>query len=251
MSVALTAERALIEVMPKANALLSQIESSVWGEVQNRLTPVQLERGQVLQRPGEDLASVYFPTSAVLALGLETVAGESVNVTLLGREGGLGVFEACGSRQSYTRATAWVAGTVWRLPASAYRELFSNSSVLRREIHKYVEVLLAESRQNVACNALHTVENRLARALLDVCDRSGANRLPITQDAISQLLGVQRTTIAASVSALQKQGLVRSGRGAIEIVDLEGLKAATCSCRETLAYVREDIQSRTEDVCEA
>jgi len=132
--------------MPKANALLSQIESSVWGEVQNRLTPVQLERGQVLQRPGEDLGSVYFPTSAVLALGLETLAGESVNVTLLGREGGLGVFEACGSRQSYTRATAWVAGTVWRLPASAYREMFANSSVLRREIHKYVEILLAERR---------------------------------------------------------------------------------------------------------
>lgn len=187
----------------------------------------------------------------MLALGLETVAGESVNVTLLGREGALGVFEACGSRQSYTRATAWVAGTVWRLPASVYRELFGNSSSLRREIHKYVEILLAESRQNVACNALHTVENRLARALLDVKDRSGDLRLPVTQDAISQLLGVQRTTVAASVSALQRQGLIRSGRGIIEILDLDGLKAATCSCRETLAYVRDDIQSRTADACEA
>ena len=137
------------------------------------------------------------------------------------------------------------------MPASAYRELFANSTELRREVHKYMEMLLAESRQNVACNALHTVENRLARCLLDVSDRTKSRRLPITQDAISQLLGVQRTTIAASVSGLQRQGLIRSGRGSIEIRDMEGLQEATCSCRESLAYVRQDIQSRTVDVCEA
>lgn len=237
--------------MPQSNSLLSCLEPQRLSAARRALSPLELERGHVLQRPGEDVANVYFPTSAILALGVETVAGESVNVTLTGREGALGVFEACGSRHTYTRAVVQAPGVVWRMPASAYRDLFLHSPELRRTVHKYVESLLAESRQNIACNALHSVESRLARALLEIGDKTRSDRLPVTQEALAQLLGVQRTTVAATVSALQRQGMVRSGRGAVEILGRDALEQTACSCRETLAFVRRDIQSRTADVCEA
>ena len=206
--------------MPIRNQLLASVEPDVLAAMRSRLSRVEVDRGQVLHTVGEEIALVYFPITALIALGVETVAGEGVNVSVLGAEGAIGVFEACGSRHAYTRATVQIAGAAWRMPASAYRELFSESAGLRTAIHRYVELLLAEARQFVACNALHTVENRLARILLEVSDRSDTRPLPITQDSLSQLLGVQRTTVAAGVSALQRQGLIRGGRGAIEILDV-------------------------------
>lgn len=237
--------------MPGRNSLLACIEPDVLAAVRTRLSQVQVERGQVLHTVGEEVAQVYFPIGALIALGVETVAGEGVNVSVLGAEGAIGVFEACGSRHAYTRATVQIGGAAWRLPAPAYRELFSESAALRTAVHRYVELLLAEARQFVACNALHTVENRLARILLEVSDRIQAKPVPITQDALSQLLGVQRTTVAAGISALQKQGLIRGGRGAIEILEVDRLEQAACSCRETLRFAREDLQSRDISACEA
>lgn len=237
--------------MPTRNRLLASLEVEVLAAMRSRLSHVEVERGRILHTVGEEVSQVYFPTTALIVLGVETVAGEGVNVSVLGAEGAIGAFEACGSRHAYTRATVQISGGIWRLPAAAYREFFAESPALRSAVHRYVELLLAETRQSVACNALHSVENRLARTLLEVCDRSQTRLLPITQDSLSQLLGVQRTTVAAGISALQKQGLIRAGRGAIEILSQDRLEQAACSCRETLSFAREDIGSRQAPVCEA
>lgn len=237
--------------MPQTNFLLASVEANAWAAFKSRFVKVELERGQILHRPGEEIVQVYFPSTALMVLGAETVAGESVNVSLLGPEGAIGVFEACGSRQAYARAMVQIPGGAWRLAAAAYRDLFAASPGLRSAIHRYVESLLIEARQFVACNALHSVENRLARTLLEVSEKSRARHLPITQDALSQLLGVQRTTVAAAVSALQRNGLIRSGRGMIDITDHDSLEVSACSCRETLRFVREDIQSRDAVPCES
>jgi CRP-like cAMP-binding protein len=123
---------------------------------------------------------------------------------------------------------------------------------LRIAVHKLVEVLLAESRQYVACNALHTLQSRLARLLLDIRDKGRCgSTLPVTQEAAAQMLGVQRTSVALSVAALEKAGALRRGRGAIEIVDGPGLEREACTCRETLSLAREEIYAALEAVCEA
>src|SRR5665213_4257780 len=114
--------------MPTRNLLLASIEPEVLAAVRGRLTQVQVERGQILHTVGEEVAQIYFPTTALIALGVETVAGEGVNVSILGAEGAIGVFEACGSRHAYTRATVQIAGAAWRLSAPAYRELFAESA---------------------------------------------------------------------------------------------------------------------------
>jgi CRP-like cAMP-binding protein len=233
------------------NALIASIEPELWSRYEDRFVPLALERGHTLHHPGEPVSHVQFPTTAVIVLGVETLAGEGVNVSLLGKEGAVGVFEACGSGQIYARATVQIAGVAWQASTSTYRSLYEASPALRTAVHKYMETLMVEARQYVACNALHSVEHRLARTLLEACEKSGSPHLPLTQEALAQLLGVQRTTVAAAISALQRTGQIRSGRGAIEVVDYARLDAAACSCRDSLAFARTDIQSRAAVSCDA
>jgi len=238
--------------MPRSNALIASIEPDLWTQYQDRFTPMQFQAGFALHRPGEEVDQVQFPTTAVVVLGVETLAGESVNVALLGQEGAVGVFEACGSRQIYSRATIQFGGQVWQARAGTYRALYDSSASLRTAVHKYVETLMVEARQYVACNALHSVENRLARTLLEASDKCRSMRLPITQLALSQLLGVQRTTVAAAISSLQRGGSIRTERsGGLEITDYPRLENAACSCRESLAFARQDIQVRPTSSCDA
>jgi CRP-like cAMP-binding protein len=238
--------------MPKANGLLSNVEASVWADFAGRVTRLELQRGQVLQRPGEEIAYVYFPTSAVISVGAETVAGESVNVALIGPEGALGVFEACGSRQSYSRGVVQVAGYAWRFSAAHYRDLFGASDGLRGGVHRYVEVLLAEARQFVACNALHTVEARLCRSILEALERScDGQTLPATQETLAQMLGVQRTTVTAAISALQAGGALRTARGQIEVLEPLELEDCACVCREALQAARAEIYAAADFSCDS
>jgi CRP-like cAMP-binding protein len=238
--------------MPRRNALIASIEPELWSQYEERFSPVEYSGGKELHRPGEPVQHVQFPTTAVLVLGVETLAGESVNVALLGPEGAVGVFEACGSGQIYHRAAVQFGGVVWQASAATYRTLYMASASLRTSVHKYMETLMVEALQSVACNALHGVENRLARTLLDACEKSGSSKLPITQVALAHLLGVQRTTVAAAVSSLQRAGCIKTERGGgLEVIDHPRLEAAACSCRDSLAYARRDIQSRTSVPCEA
>ena len=238
--------------MPRSNALIASIEPDLWKQYQERFSRIEFQPGIALHRPGEEVDQVQFPTTAVVVLGVETLAGESVNVALLGQEGAVGVFEACGSRQIYSRATIQFGGQVWQARAGTYRALYDASPSLRTAVHKYIETLMVEARQYVACNALHSVENRLARTLLEAGDKCRSMRLPITQVALSQLLGVQRTTVAAAISSLQRAGSIRTERtGGLEIIDYPRLEAAACSCRESLAFARQDIRTRPTSSCDA
>ena len=233
------------------NSFLSLLEGDVGARFAAKFSMIQPARGQELQRPGEALDWVYFPESAVLSTAAETRRGESLDVVLVGAEGVVGAFEACGSRRATSRVTTLIAGRVCRLPAASYRELFDQSAALRTAIHKYVEVLLFEARQLVACNALHTVEARLSRVLLDALDRSRSETtVQITQEALAQMLGVQRTTVAASIAALQRAALIQSGRGAITISNPHGLDRVCCQCRGAIAAARAEVYSTGGKACD-
>ncbi|HEY8572012.1 Crp/Fnr family transcriptional regulator [Phenylobacterium sp.] len=234
------------------NYLLSQIEPHALMAFEGRLTLMEVIRGQVLQEPGAEVEYVYFPETAVLSAGAETSAGEIVNVDLIGAEGACGAFEACGSRQAFARLAVLIPGKTWRMAAPAYRELFDRSSALRTAVHKHAELLIAEARQFVACNALHTVENRTCRTLLDLFDRClGERSLPLTRDTLAQILGVQRTTAVAAVASLQRAGHIRTRRGVIEILDVAALRRTACTCRDAVAFARREIQAADHTACEA
>ncbi|WP_158918857.1 Crp/Fnr family transcriptional regulator [Caulobacter sp. S45] len=234
-----------------SNAVLKQIEPDVLSAAAGHFHIKPMTKGEVLQEAGEDVTWVYFPESGLISLATETPFGETVESALIGAEGVLGAFEACGSRRAYAQAHVQIPGETFRIRAADYRELFQASNALRIQIHKQIEMLLVQARQYVACNALHSVEARLSRALLDAFDRSGdLASIPLTQEALAHILGVQRTTIAVAMSNLQREGALRTGRASIEIVDYARLERFSCPCRATLLAVEREIRSSTTEVCE-
>jgi len=233
------------------NLILRSIEPAVRGRFERRFERIALAKGQVVQETGDEVDWVYFPESGLIGMAAETSGGESAQCTAVGFEGAVGVFEACGSRRAFYRAAVQVPGEAWRARASTYRDLFDQSDGLRTAVHKMVEQLLAESRQYVACNALHSLQSRLARLLADIQDKSlCGDTLPLTQDALAQMLGVQRTSVALAVASLQRAGVVRRGRGALEIADRGGLEREACSCRDALTFIRDEIYRSFDQACE-
>jgi len=234
------------------NWLLRCLEPSVHAQFEGRMRRIRLARGEVLQRQGETIERVYFPEGALIGLISAMPAGDSVQTALVGWDGALGVFEACGSRQSAFLAEVEVEGEAWVMAADDYRRMFEASERLRVGVHKYVEILLTEARQFVACNALHAVEARLARSILEALERSRDGRLlPVTQETLAQMLGVQRTTVTAAMALLQARGVVRGARGALEVLDAGALEDIACCCRETLQMARAEIFAADEPICES
>jgi CRP-like cAMP-binding protein len=233
------------------NWLLNALEPAVWARFEPKLRIVELKRGEVLQHPGEAVERVYFPEGALIGLISAMPAGDAVQTAMVGWDGALGVFEACGSRQSAFLAEVQVEGQAWRLEGDDYRRMYEASEGLRVAVHKYVEMLLTEARQFVACNALHSVEARLCRSVLEALERSRDGRvLPVTQETLAEMLGVQRTTVTAAVSQLQAAGAVRSARGVVEVVDKAVLEQSACCCRETVRMARAEIFGSDEPVCD-
>jgi CRP-like cAMP-binding protein len=234
------------------NEILAQIEPALALRYMTHFELVKLRRREVLQETGSEVQWVWFPDNALICLASESVEGESVSGGMVGRNGTFGAFEACGSRLSYARALVQIGGQAWRIRASSYRELFIQSPNLRTAIHKHIEALLVEARQLVACTALHLVESRMCRVLLDASARSHQGpRLTLTQEELAHILGVQRSTIAVASSSLQRSGLIVAHRGSIELLNVKQLKAAACSCRQTIAFAQEDILETPDAVCEA
>ena len=241
-----------MSVIATKNVLLRQLEAAVLARFRERMHLVDLAKGEVLQEPGEEVEWVYFPEAGLISIASETVAGEIVSGETVGWDGSVGAFEACGSRRTFARAIVQIPGRAWRLRAGTYRELFDQSENLRSAVHKHVEVLLVESRQLMACNAIHTVESRLGRAILDALDRSGAGpQVPLTHEALAQMLGVQRSTVTLCAAALQRAHLIRNTRGAIEVLDRSGLEKAACACRATISFARDEIHGSLAQACEA
>lgn len=233
------------------NWLLKALESDVREQFEARLRPVELTRGDQLLHPGEAVEKVYFPEGALIGLISPMPAGDAVQTAMIGWDGALGVFEACGTRQSAALAEVQVPGPAWLMAAEDYRHMYGASDALRTAVHKYVEILLTEARQFVACNALHSVEARLCRSVLEAMERSRDGRfLPATQEALAEMLGVQRTTVTAAISQLQAAGALRSVRGVIEVLEPEVLEASACCCRETLRIARAEIYGSDDKVCD-
>jgi CRP-like cAMP-binding protein len=195
---------------------------------------------------------VFFPQTGMISLLVITEEGAGVEAATIGFEGAVGVNGGLGKRRAFTRGVIQLPGTISHMPAPAFERVVSKSNAVRDIVARYTEVLWNEAQQIAACNALHDAESRLARWLLQTQDRvpGSGSSLALTQDFLSQMLGIRRTTVTLVARSLQKAGLIRYTRGKITILDRRGLEEAACECyrkiqHETLpAIVGIDLDSR-------
>lgn len=237
--------------MDRTNRLLAAIEPETRQLFGAAFHAVNLTAGEALHPPGAIVEDVYFPEGALIGVVTGGSSGEALQTNLVGLEGAFGAFEACGTRRSMFLAEVHAAGPAWRISAADYRRLFDACQSLRTAVHKFVELQLTEARQFVACNALHPVGARLARALLEASEKRADALVPATQAALAEVLGVQRTTVTAAITQLECSGAVRARRGAVEILRADVLEQAACPCRRMLTEARAEIRASPEDSCEA
>lgn len=236
--------------MERANWLIGCVEPEQRSAMARAMHAVDLKRGDLLLEEGDRVEHVYFPEGAVIGLFNSLPTGELVETAMVGWDGALGVFEACGSRRCTCRAQVQTPGRALRMRAEDYHRAFERSPALREHVHKYVELLLMESRQYVLCTALHPVENRLCRSLLEALDRGGdPASVTMTQEEMAQVLGVQRTTVTAVIGDLQTAGAIRSRRGVIEVFSRPELERRACECWRMVANARGEILGSPEPVC--
>ena len=214
------------------NRLLASMGASDYALVEPHLQSAAFEQGVVVQEVGETIERVYFPQTGMISLVVATIEGAGIEAATIGYEGAVGVHRGLGKRRAFTRAVIQLAGTISSISADRFERATSESAGIKDIIAKYTEVLWVEAQQIAACNAVHDAEARLARWLLQTQDRipSRSTSIDLTQEFLSQMLGVRRTTVTLIARALQKAGLIKYSRGHIIILDREGLEEAACEC---------------------
>jgi CRP-like cAMP-binding protein len=191
---------------------------------------VTLERDAVLMRSGDPVEHIYFPCSGLIAHIMEMPNGQTVATAVVGNEGAVGILSALGPVHSPMTAVVRVAGTGFQISPARFHAALNRSSALKAAVNRLTRALLVQFQHVAACNALHSVEARLARWLLHIHDRTDGDTLPLTQETLSELLGVRRTTVTHVVSKLRASGAIRSNRRSLIEIDRPRLEAVACEC---------------------
>jgi CRP-like cAMP-binding protein len=216
------------------NGLLASLSSADMAALHPHLKPVELTQGTVLFRAGEDIDRVYFPYSGIVSLVVGVASGEAVEAAMIGRESLAGGSAALNSRISLTTAIMQIGGAGASLDSDRVRKLATENIPFRNALVRHEEMVLAQAQQSCACNALHTVEARLARWLLRCRDLIDSDELPLTQEFLAEMLGSRRNSVSLVASTFQRAGYLRYSRGNIRILDVEGLRDTTCECYEVI-----------------
>jgi CRP-like cAMP-binding protein len=218
------------------NEFLDSLTAQDFALIESFLTQEHLAHNAVVTPLGAEVNSVLFPTGAILSIITMMEDGRGVESCTIGHESGYGLLNVLGSAAAFDRVISQVPGSALRIAGARLKAAATASPSLMDMILRHIQANLAQTQQSVACNALHPAEARLCRWLLMSRDRTRSQKLPLTQEFLGFMLGVQRTTVTAAARALQSAGLIRYSRGQIEILDHAGLEAGACEC---YAAVRE------------
>ena len=198
------------------------------------LTPhfqkVSFEPDAVLVRSGDELDQVYFPHNGAIAFMLDMPDGQTVATTLMGWEGALASLSVLGPALSSVTAIARVAGTASLISAAKFRCACARSAANKHVVQVHARKLLLQLQHVAACNALHRVDGRMARWLLQLHDRVPDDLLPVTQEGLAQLLGVRRTTVTLTMSKLRAAGAIPADRRGFVEIDRARLEKVSCDC---------------------
>jgi CRP-like cAMP-binding protein len=204
------------------------------------LERVSCEPKQVLLDADSALDHIYFPDSGVISALAVYADGSAIEMATIGREGCTGVQAILGAKISSARLLVQIPGTAAKIPRAAFLRAARQVPAFRNLTQAYVQAFLEQVMVSVACNGAHSLRNRLARWLLMMRDRDDDDTLPITQDLLAEMLGVQRPTITNAAKELEREGLIKRGRRQVTILDRPRLIAASCECyhllRERVAH---------------
>jgi len=230
---------------PKQNHLLAALPATEFERLSPHLELVPMPLGEILYEPGGQLRHVYFPTTSIVSLLYVFADGASAESAVVGNDGILGISLFMGGETTPSQAVVQSAGYGYRLEAQLLKQEFHRpKSVLHLLLLRYTQALITQMTQTAVCNRHHSVEQQLCRWLLLSLDRLSSNELTMTQELIANMLGVRREGVTAAAGSLQRAGLIRYGRGHIEVLDRARLEREVCEC---YAVVKKEVDRLLTD----
>ncbi len=224
---------------PGENHLLSLIPAADRRRVLERCEKVALDIKTVLFEANAPISHLYFPLTGMVSLVMTTPEGDTIEVGIVGNEGVAGTPVALGADTSSSEALIQVTGELLRIKKKDFLRELKRSAALNGAVLRFTNTLMAQISQSLTCNHLHPVEQRICRWLLMTQDRVGAHEMVLTQQFISQMLGVRRPSVTVVAGGLQKAGLIRYTRGRMTILDRKGLEAGACNCYQIVRRTTE------------
>lgn len=215
---------------PRENQLLAVLPDAEWRRWQPQLELVDLTLGQVLGESGRSTGYVYFPTTAIVSLLYMTQAGGSAEIAVVGNDGVVGTSLFMGGATTPSQSVVQSAGQAYRLRAQLVKDEVEHGGPVLGIMLRYTQALIAQVAQTAVCNRYHSIDQQLARRLLLGLDRLPSDALQMTQELLSNLLGVRREGVTAAALKLQMAGVIRYSRGHIDVLDRPRLEHRACEC---------------------
>ena len=224
--------------LPRPNNLLATLTKADERLLFGNLVEFSADKHTCLQRAGEPVEHVYFPLAGMISLLTVMSDGFAVETAAVGYDGAAGFNGALSGRDANCEAIVQISMKSLRIARRPFLNAYEDSPGVRRMIYLANEMLVEQIQQIAACHALHNAEGRLARWLLQSHDYAGNDILDLTQDFLSEMIGVRRTTVTELAQILQQEGLIRYSRGHVTIVDRKGLEDRCCECYKAVAEAR-------------
>jgi len=212
------------------NRLLASLPRAEYKRLSPDLKPIALTFGEVLYEPGDTIKHVYFPNDSIISLLSAMSERSTLEVGMVGNEGMAGLSVFAGVNKSSTRAIVQGSGSAIRMRAAVVRQEANRLGPFHQLLHRYSHSLQSQVSQSSACNRFHSVNDRLARWLLMTSDRLGTDEFRLTQDFMSNMLGVRREGVNQAAGSLQTAKLIRYSRGMITILNRRRLQVRSCEC---------------------
>jgi CRP-like cAMP-binding protein len=220
--------------LPLDNRLLAALPRDHFDRLLPHLSTISLAQGIVLFESGDEVDQIYFPHSGMLSLLAVLRDGKAIETATVGREGVVGAMAGLGLYKSLVRVVVQMPLACSKIAATHFRTAATASDPIRNLCIRYNEVLLSQARVTAACNALHPIEARFCRWLLQSADRSASDTVALTQEFLAEMLGVRRTSVTEVASKVQNAGVITYSRGVIKILDRPALMRMSCECYQTL-----------------
>ena len=215
---------------PTRNKLLTALPPAELARLLASSELVTIASKEILFKPGGSIDHVHFPEDCVISLVTQLADGDAIEAMTIGNDGFTDLAALNGVRTMNCEAVGQVTGKARRMKRGDFLALFPDCPELVRLLHRYSQIVFETVSQSAACNRLHVVEQRCAKWLLMSHDRVGRPTFDLTQEFLSQMLGVRRAGVTVAIGILERQGLLSHRRGSITIADRVGLEAAACEC---------------------
>jgi CRP-like cAMP-binding protein len=212
------------------NGLLAALSSEDWTYLEPHLEAVELPFDQTVHAAGGPIDAALFVETGMVSLIVTLEDGDHIETGLVGPEGMIGLPLILGDSRALVDARVQMEGTALRIGAMPFQAALERSSTLRGRLLHYALAFQAQVTLTAACNARHSIEERLARWLLNAHDRAGSDEFPMTHEFLATMLGVRRPGVTVAAGILHRAGLIHYSRGRMHIADRSGLEAASCEC---------------------